>query len=112
MRNLTLTLFLTPLLGFAQTLTITKIDKTEHPYALKLTVHENYHHVLVDCDSFLHGVFLFYNINEYDWHEIDEDSCFEMVTSLQTQLSQKDRIKLLLKNSHPFYQILPSQLPR
>jgi hypothetical protein len=110
MKAITLGLYLISLVGLAQTINIKSVEKTNHPYALKFVVDENYNRVIVDCDSFLHGVFLFYNESEYDWHEIDEDSCFNMVNEVRGELGSKDKVRLRLMNSHPFYQILPSQL--
>jgi hypothetical protein len=110
MKAIAITIYLTSIIGFAQVINIKSVEKTDHPYALKFLVEENYHQVIVDCDSFLHGVFLFYNEKQYDWHEIDEDSCFDMVGEVRNNLGNKDRVKLRLMNFHPFYQIQPDQL--
>ena len=95
-----------PSLIFAETLTITSLQKTKYPYTLRLGIEENYAKVEIDCHSFIHGIFLYDTTTQFRVHEMDEESCSDLVEEINNYLDVNMPIMIRLIDSPPYYQIL------
>jgi hypothetical protein len=108
MKKLILLVGLYVQLGLAQSLTILEIKHTTHTYAKELITAENYFAVLIDCHSFLHGIFLYQDEKNYYLHNMDEESCSQLLFEGEERLKNAPSFNIKLLDQYPYYQEMPT----